>query len=647
MQYEQDSWDVIVVGGGHAGCEAAHAAATMGVRTLLLTMNIDTIGLMSCNPAIGGMAKGHLVKEIDAMGGIMGRIADRSAIHHKRLNTSKGPAVRSLRQQSDMRVYRTEMQRLLFDTPNLTIKQGSIESLILEDEGGRQVVRGVVDQVGVSWRARAVVLTTGTFLRGLCHVGLRNFQGGRAGDRASVGLAAQLMALELEVGRLKTGTTPRLDGRTIDWSVCEPQPGDDNPERFAFYHDEPLLPQVSCYVTWTNERTHELIRNALDRSPMFTGVIEGIGPRYCPSIEDKIHRFADRDQHHIFLEPQGLDTHEVYPNGISTSLPYDVQLELVRSIPGLERAQIMRPGYAVEYDFVNPIQLHPWLELRAQPGLFLAGQINGTSGYEEAAAQGLMAGVNAARLVRREDPVVLGRDEAYIGVLIDDLVTRGATEPYRMFTSRAEYRLILREDNADRRLSRIGHRIGLLPDSALATLERKEANIQRVVELLRGTTVTPTATNVARVADLGLGNLKKHATLDNLLKRPEATFDAIVRLMPELGLEELPPVVADAVEIEVKYEDYIVRQSEHAAELRRTDRVLIPADFDYDAVPGLSNEVREKLLGVRPASLGQASRVQGVTPAAITNLWLWIKRQQELAARGGADKADPERGERV
>lgn len=624
-------WDVIVVGGGHAGCEAAHAAAKMGCRTLLLTMNIDTIGHMSCNPAIGGMAKGHLVREIDALGGIMGRIADRAAIHHKRLNQSKGPAVRSTRQQSDMRVYRREMQRFLFDVENLDIKQGSVERLLLETVDGVDVVRGVVDQLGQAWQADAVVLTTGTFLRGLCHVGLNNFKGGRAGDRASYGLADQLLSLELEVGRLKTGTTPRLDARTIDWSVCEEQPSDTQVERFSFYHDEPMLPQVSCFITYTNERTHDIIRGGLDRSPMFNGSIEGIGPRYCPSIEDKVHRFADRNQHHIFLEPQGLDTIEVYPNGISTSLPYDVQLALVRSIPGLENAEIMRPGYAVEYDFVNPIQLHASLELRKMPGLFLAGQINGTSGYEEAAAQGLIAGVNAVQRVRGEDMFVLGRDEAYIGVLIDDLTTLGTQEPYRMFTSRAEHRLLLREDNADRRLSRRGHDVGLLSDEHLERLERKEERIHQMIATLHDTVVTPTADSIQCVEAAGLGTFKKHASAATLLKRPEANIAKIAAIVPDLKLDALSPAESDAVEIEIKYADYIQRQNEQARELAKTDRVRIPEDFDYDAVAGLSNEVREKLARVRPASLGQAGRIQGVTPAAITNLWMWIKRAQEAA----------------
>ena len=622
----ETTYDAIVVGGGHAGCEAAHALAKTGCRTLLLTMNVDTIGAMSCNPAIGGMAKGHLVKEIDALGGIMGRIADRAAIHCKRLNRRKGPAVWSSRTQSDMRVYRREMQRTMLELPNLFVKQGTAEQLLIAEEDGTPRCHGLVDHLGVTYRARAVILTTGTFLRGLCHVGLRNFAAGRAGDRASLGLAEQLAALELDMGRHKTGTTPRLDARTIDWSVCEPQPGDDDWAGFSFYGDYTPLQQVDCHITHTNADTHEVIRNALDRSPMFNGTIEGLGPRYCPSIEDKIFRFADKDRHQIFLEPQGLDTTEVYPNGISTSLPYDVQVALVRSIRGLEQAEIIRPGYAVEYDFINPVQLDPTLELRALRGLYLAGQINGTSGYEEAAAQGLMAGLNASRAIGDAEPVVLSRDDAYIGVLIDDLTTRGTQEPYRMFTSRAEFRLLLREDNADRRLSPLGHALGLISATDAERFEAKRARIDALLDLLNTTTIGPSEAQRSNVADAGLGTLEKSVQASALLRRPGATLADLDAILPDAGLAQTPRDVAEAVEIEIRYAGYIDRQQAHAVALRDTDRVKIPPGIDFGHIPGLSHEVREKLEQVRPTSLGQASRIAGVTPAAVTNLWMWLRK---------------------
>lgn len=616
-------YDAIVVGGGHAGCEAAHALARLGQRTLLLTMNVDTIGAMSCNPAVGGMAKGHLVKEIDALGGIMGRVADRSAIHGKKLNRSKGPAVWSSRTQSDMRVYRREMQREILNTDNLFVKQGTVQRLVIDD--GRCV--GAVDQLGVEYRAGAVILTTGTFLRGLLHFGQSNIAGGRAGDKASVGLAEQLSGLDLEMGRHKTGTTPRLDTRTIDWDACEPQYGDEDWTGFSFYGSYTPLRQVSCSVTYTNQNTHDIIAAALDRSPMFDGTIQGTGPRYCPSIEDKIHRFADKDRHQIFLEPQGLDTTEVYPNGISTSLPYDVQVALVRSIVGLENAEIIRPGYAVEYDFVNPVQLDPTLELRKLPGLYLAGQINGTSGYEEAAAQGLMAGINVARAARNESAVTLSRDEAYIGVLIDDLTTRGTQEPYRMFTSRAEFRLLLREDNADRRLSELGHRLGLLSGDDYRVFEKKRDHVERVIARLGETTIGPSAKNREHVTSAGLGTLDKSVQADALLRRPHAKLPDLAGLFPDLSLDTAPSDVCEAVEIEMKYAGYLERQRAQAVVLQTSDRVKIPHGIDFGEVPGLSNEVREKLSNVSPTSLGQVARIAGVTPAAVTNIWMWLRRQ--------------------
>ncbi|MCA9561872.1 MAG: tRNA uridine-5-carboxymethylaminomethyl(34) synthesis enzyme MnmG [Myxococcales bacterium] len=623
------SYQAIVVGGGHAGSEAAHALAALGVRTVMLTMTIDTIGQMSCNPAIGGLAKSQLVAEIDALGGIMAKIADLAAIQYRQLNTSKGAAVRATRCQCDMRIYRREMQRELFNTPNLDIKQGVVDKFIIQN--GQ--VGGVITQLGEVFEAPVVVLTTGTFLRGKCHVGLQNFSGGRAGDRAAIGLAEVLESFGLEMGRLKTGTTPRLDGRTIDWSKTEEQPSIVPDRRLSYYHDVPLQPQRSCWMTYTNERTHEIVAAATDRSPLFTGVIDGVGPRYCPSLEDKVVRFPDKDRHLVFLEPHGLDTPEVYPNGLSTSLPLDVQYDFVRSVPGLENAEITRPGYAVEYDFVQPTQLYPTMELKALPGLYLAGQINGTSGYEEAAAQGLVAGINAARKLHGEGDVVLGRDQAYIGVLIDDLVTKGTAEPYRMFTSRAEFRLILREDNADRRLSALGHQIGLLGQAEYDRFCEKESAIADLESEVRRTVVQANDSNQQVTESMGLGGLSRATSLFNMLSRPGSSLTDFARdLDIELDLEGIPKDVIEQVELEARYSGYVTRQQEQVDRFRKLEDERIPDSIDYSVVPGLSHEVVEKLGRIRPRTLGQASRIAGVTPAAVTSLMLHIGRRQQQRA---------------
>ncbi|MDD4457423.1 MAG: tRNA uridine-5-carboxymethylaminomethyl(34) synthesis enzyme MnmG [Syntrophotalea acetylenica] len=612
-------YDVIVVGAGHAGCEAALAAARMGCLTLLLTLHLDAVGQMSCNPAIGGLAKGHLVREIDALGGEMARAIDATGIQFRTLNTKKGPAVRASRAQADRRAYQGYMKRVLEDQDNLDLKQGSVVRLVLR--GGE--VCGVETMDGLVHSGRKVVLTTGTFMRGLIHIGLQNFPGGRAGEPPSVGLSEHLMELGLVVGRLKTGTPARLDGRTIDFKKLVPQYGDVPVCSFSADTEVVSGRQVPCYITATNYRTHEIIRSALDRSPLFQGVIEGVGPRYCPSIEDKVVRFPEKESHHVFLEPEGLDTSEVYPNGVSTSLPPEVQLAFLRTIPGLENVEIMRPGYAIEYDFVDPIQLLPSLEVKSLKNLYHAGQINGTSGYEEAAAQGLMAGINAVRDLRNQEPLVLGRDEAYIGVLIDDLVTCGTTEPYRMFTSRAEYRLLLREDNADRRLTPQGYELGLISEARWKKFSFKMEQVEKGRQLLASKRLLPRDGEI--LSRLGVSDLKNGVSMSHLLRRPDVDVGTLADCDEELSV--LPAAVLEQLEIEIKYEGYIARQREMVARFRRSEDIAMPADMDYLSIAGLSTEVREKLDRVRPLSLGQAARIPGVTPAAIAILSVLLRRK--------------------
>lgn len=613
-------YNVIVIGAGHAGCEAALASARLGLSTCVFTINLDTIAHMSCNPAIGGLAKGHLVREIDALGGEMAKAADKSGIQFRMLNLSKGPAVWSLRAQADRVLYRLHMRKALETQSNLTIKQGSIEKIIVEDSA----VAGVVTSLGTIYGARAVIVTTGTFLKGLMHIGTDSFQAGRAGEFPSLGLSDSLHEIGLKMGRLKTGTPPRLDARSIDFSKTVMQWGDSPPPPFSYSTDKITNPQLPCYITYTNRKTHEIILGNLDRSPLYSGRIKGIGPRYCPSIEDKVVRFSDKDRHQVFLEPEGLETTEYYANGISTSLPYDVQLDFVRSIDGLQHAEIMRPAYAIEYDFVYPTQLRHSLEAKAIDGLFLGGQINGTSGYEEAAAQGLMAGINAALKVKGRPPLVLGRDEAYIGVLIDDLITKGTKEPYRMFTSRAEYRLILRHDNADLRLIEKGHSLGLVPEQAFDRFQEKKDLLDKELLRLKKQSVGPSSSLNETLSNMGTSSLSENITLAKLLKRPEIKYRVIRQISPSSDI--LTPELESLVEIHVKYEGYVQKQMEIAARFSRFDSKKIPASFDYASLPGLSKEVIEKFCEVQPETIGQAGRIPGITPAAVSILLVAVER---------------------
>ena len=633
---DSKKYEVIVIGAGHAGCEAALAAARMGCRTLVLTANIDTIGLMSCNPSIGGVGKGHLVKEIDALGGEMGKAADTAAIQFRRLNTRKGAAVQATRIQADRQSYRAYMKKALESEPDIEIKQAMVERFLVD---GKQVA-GVNTALGEKFFSDTVVVTPGTFPGGLIHIGLTRISSGRAGEAAAGAISNSFADLGFTTGRLKTGTPPRFDGRTIEWEKLERQEGDENPVPFSFSPGEITTEQMPCYITYTNEETHRVINENIDKSPLYSGLIKGIGPRYCPSIEDKVVKFPDRNRHQIFLEPEGRNTYEIYPNGISTSLPIEVQYQFSRTMEGLRNVEIMRPGYAVEYDFLDPTQLGATLESKLLANIFFAGQVNGTTGYEEAASQGLIAGINAALLVKGRDPFVLGRSEAYIGILIDDLVTKGVDEPYRMFTSRAEYRLILREDNADLRLGELGHSIGLLPGKRIEKFRARKTALENELERLEEKKVFPNEKTNRILENLGSQRIKKPQSLKELLRRPDFTYE-MLSFIDSAGNPDISPKLGAQIEMEVKYEGYIKRQKEEVGKLRKYENMKIPETFEYGNIPGLSNEIVQKLSRIKPESVGQASRVSGITPAAISVLLVYIRKTRGLEQEAQFKSSSP------